>query len=240
MSPSTHFSELYADGSYLEKNPSWHVEDSQWKATQILKMLARNNLHPSSICEVGCGAGEILRQLHDRLDFDPKLTGYEISPQAYGMALERSSERLDFLLKDIFEDGTAIFDLALVIDVIEHVEDYHSFLRRLRSHAPHMIFHIPLEISANSALRPETMVQSRIRLGHLHYFTESTALDVLRVAGYEIIDWFYTASYTTFPHTSSRQHILDMVRRILFPRFPKATVRICGGYSLLALATPAS
>jgi 2-polyprenyl-3-methyl-5-hydroxy-6-metoxy-1,4-benzoquinol methylase len=56
-------SSIYSDGAYLEKNPLWHVDESPFKAKYILQMLRRNNLQPKSICEVGCGAGEVLNLL---------------------------------------------------------------------------------------------------------------------------------------------------------------------------------
>ena len=52
---------MYTSGEYLEKNPHWHAADSPWKAGQILKMIQKNGLHPATVCEVGCGAGEILK-----------------------------------------------------------------------------------------------------------------------------------------------------------------------------------
>jgi len=59
---------LYLDGEYIAKNPEWHVEESPWKARQILRMLRKNHLAPKTVCDVGCGAGEVLRQLHEHLD----------------------------------------------------------------------------------------------------------------------------------------------------------------------------
>jgi hypothetical protein len=47
--------EIYTDGSYYEKNINWHVEDSPWKADQIMKIIKKNNISFSSICEAGCG-----------------------------------------------------------------------------------------------------------------------------------------------------------------------------------------
>ena len=55
----------YTTGSYLESNPDWHVEDSAWKAEQVQAMLDRHSIAPRTVCEVGCGAGEVLRQLRD-------------------------------------------------------------------------------------------------------------------------------------------------------------------------------
>ena len=48
---------MYRDGTYLDNNPTWHEEDSTWKAKQIKKIIESNALIPNKICEVGCGAG---------------------------------------------------------------------------------------------------------------------------------------------------------------------------------------
>src|SRR5262245_11551081 len=119
---------LYTSGSYLEKNPSWHVEESPWKAAQVLRMLARNQLHPLTICEVGCGAGEVLKQLQAQMDELCQFWGYDIAPQAIEMAQSRANDRLHFKLADVSKDPTASFDLVLMMDVIEHVENPFDFL----------------------------------------------------------------------------------------------------------------
>ena len=48
------------NSEYLNVNPTWHVEDSAWKTTQILKILGRNKITPHNVSEIGYGAGEIL------------------------------------------------------------------------------------------------------------------------------------------------------------------------------------
>lgn len=52
--------QIYDDGTYLTNNPTWHEEDSAWKSQQIMKIIDKNTLSFNTICEVGCGAGEIL------------------------------------------------------------------------------------------------------------------------------------------------------------------------------------
>ena len=130
--------ELYTRGEYQARNPTWHAEDSAWKATQIIAMLRRHDLRPRTVCEVGCGAGGVLRELHDRVDHAPQFVGYDISPQALEHASASSSERLEFRLGSVVDDSEH-FELMLLIDVIEHVEDCFSLLRglrpRLRRHA---------------------------------------------------------------------------------------------------------
>jgi predicted TPR repeat methyltransferase len=229
--------ELYTEGAYLEQNPDWHAADSEWKATQILGMLERNDLRPASICEVGCGAGEILRQLHDRLEHLPSLFGYEISPQAFKLAVPRSTDRLTFRLGDFLEEPDSNFDLMLAIDVIEHVEDYRGFLRAVQARAPLTLLHIPLELSALAALRPSMLTAHRELLGHLHVFTDATALDMLESVGYEIVDWTFTAASSTQPMTG-KNRLLETMRRLVFPRAPTLASRLLGGYSMLVLARP--
>ena len=82
-------SELYTGGDYLERNPDWHVADSAWKCDRIEELLPQAP-RLESVCEVGCGAGEILRQLHDRRPSIGRLVGYEIAEAPYEMALARS------------------------------------------------------------------------------------------------------------------------------------------------------
>lgn len=56
---------IYTDGSYLaQTGGTWHLEDSLFKAQRIASMLARHDeIKPSTICEIGCGAGGILAEL---------------------------------------------------------------------------------------------------------------------------------------------------------------------------------
>jgi tRNA G46 methylase TrmB len=87
----------YDISDYLKSNPYRHIENYPQKATTILKMLQRNNLAPKAVVEIGCGAGEILNQLHAKLDDKTiQFSGYEISPSAFNLTKEREKERLSF------------------------------------------------------------------------------------------------------------------------------------------------
>src|SRR5439155_1312067 len=91
----------YLSGEYLVKNPLWHADESPWKAKYVLQMIARNKLAPTTICDVGCGAGEVLRLVHEGLQGRCRCWGYDISPQAFARSRRLSSERLQFKLADI-------------------------------------------------------------------------------------------------------------------------------------------
>ena len=226
---------IYLDGEYFRSNPQYHVEDSPWKAQQILKMLNRHNLQLASVAEVGCGAGEIIRQLQLHLPEQIAFSGFEISPQAFSLCKQRENDRLRFYCDDLLTQDTQRFDLLLCMDVIEHVEDYVGFLRKLRHKARHTIFHIPLDISVQTVLRCTPVLQGRAQFGHLHYFIKQTALLTLEDAGYEIVDWFYTPGGIDRGKTTKAK-LAKLPRKVFFRLAPDLAVRVLGGYSLLVLA----
>jgi hypothetical protein len=228
--------ELYASGKYLEKNPTWHAEDSPWKAQHIMHIIRRNGLSPNSICEVGCGAGEILNQLHMHLPDTIVFSGYEISPQAFDLCQQRQKERLRFFLKELLEDNNAFFDVVLAIDVIEHVEDYFSFLRKLRTKGVYKIFHIPLDISVQSILRKNRIIEARRKVGHIHYFTKETALATLVDTGYEILDFFYTPSLIDLRIKSNKSLLARLPRKIMFALNQDLASKVLGGFDLMILS----
>ena len=96
--------QLYTSGQYLKLNPEWHVEESPWKARHILRILRKNSLSPKFICEVGCGAGEVLKQLQAQLDSSCRFVGYDISPYALELCRTRANARLEFKLADILPE----------------------------------------------------------------------------------------------------------------------------------------
>ncbi|WP_437608604.1 class I SAM-dependent methyltransferase [Sorangium sp. So ce834] len=226
---------LYIEGGYLENNKTWHAEDSPWKAKQILRILEKNHIQPKVVYEVGCGAGEVLNQLHQRLPASVEFHGYDISPQAFQLAKAREKDRLTFHQEDLLEKDISC-DVLMSIDVIEHVEDYYTFLRRLKSKADYKILHVPLDLSVQAVLRMKPILDVRRNVGHIHYFVKQTALASLQEAGYEIIDYFYTAGSVELPSKSFKAKLLRYPRRLLFALNEDFTARVLGGYSLLMLA----
>ena len=226
---------LYLDGEYLSKNPRWHVEESPWKARQVLRMLRQNHLAPQTICDVGCGSGEVLRQLQEKLDRQCIFRGYDISPQALQLARSRANARLQFRLADISEEKDSFFDLILVLDVIEHLEDYFSFLRQVKARSRYKIFHIPLDLSVQTLFRKNALSKRRDMYAHLHYFTKETALRTLRDTDYEVLDYFYTPRSIEFG-SGPGEKILKLPRKLSFAVHRDFAARFFGGFSLLVLA----
>lgn len=231
-------SNIYANGEYSENNPTWHAEDSPWKVDIISSMIERNNITIQDLVEVGCGAGEILVSLAEKNMNIRTLKGYDISPQAISLAEKKKTERVQFYLGDFISgDQGPKADIILVIDVLEHVSDYYGFLQKLKGKARYFIFHIPLDLSCRTILKPHVMLQQRKAVGHLHYFSEEMVWWFLKDSGFKVVDWEYTKPITDIrKHKSFKQYIKKKLRNISYNINKKKSVKLWGNYSLMILA----
>jgi len=232
--PQVSYADIYKGTAYLEKNPSWHVEESPFKAKYILQLLERHRLSPATICEVGCGAGEVLKQLQDSMHGDQEFWGYDISPVAHRLSEPRANTKLHFKLGDPSKEDT-YYDLLLALDVVEHVEDYFTFLRSIRPIAHYKLFHLPLDMSVQAVIRRNGMMKRRLDHAHLHYFTKELALQSLIDTGYEIRDFFYLPRSNEIG-PSLLQKVFRVPRAALFALDRDFAVRLLGGYSFMILA----
>jgi cyclopropane fatty-acyl-phospholipid synthase-like methyltransferase len=225
---------IYTDGSYLAKTGgTWHLDDSPSKARWIVSMLARHvEVQPNTICEIGCGAGGILAELQRSLSDHITFTGYDISPQAHALSARFSNPRCQFILGNAFADQSQ-YDLVLVMDVIEHVEDYFSFLRNVRQKGELKLYHIPLDAYVSGILRGNNSWDTA---GHLHLFTLETALKALDHTGHRIVDWIFTDGAIVTPQQTTRGRIANLIRIPLSKFSTKLASRLIGGYSMLVLA----
>ena len=225
----------FLTGEYLEKVPHWHTDDSAWKAKYVRQMLQRNCLRPYVIGEVGCGTGEVLRQLQAKMDRQCHFVGYDIAPQAIELSRTRQNDRLECRLADIRNDPNAHFDLLLILDVLEHQENYFSFLRETKPLAPYKLFHTVLDLSAQAVLRKQNLSKRRQMTDDLHFFTKETFLQSLRDEEYEILDWFYVPR-SVYRASGMAKKVLQLPRMICFGLNSDFAVRLLGGYSLFVLA----
>jgi SAM-dependent methyltransferase len=238
-------SKRYTDGTYLADNPGWHEYGAAWKARKVAEALKRHGLSPKTVAEVGCGAGGILASLQERLSGDVVLSGFDISPQAIEIAKGRSNARLSYACTNFLE-RTEAFDLLMAMDVFEHVEDYFSFLRALRGRAKQHVFHIPLELSSYTLYRHRSLLQTRARVGHLHFFWKELALESLRDCGYRVLSTTYTSppgepqpDLDLAPAKSREASLVNAVSKVVYRLNPDAAIRWFGGSSILVVAEPA-
>lgn len=226
--------DAHVNGEYLRKNPTWHVEHSPWKAQNLWRMLSRHNLRPGTVCDVGCGVGEVLRQLQLRMDPACRFWGYDIAADAISLAKSRENERLKFRLADFTGIETRRFDLLVMTEVVDHVEDYFRFLRLLRDRAEWKLFSFSLDFSAESSMRQNVFSHWRGNLSHLHHFNKPIVMDLLRSTGYDVVDYYYAPWQYRPSHLAAR--LFRRFRGFVFAMNPDLAARLFIGYNLIVLA----
>lgn len=227
----------YLDGTYLSLNPNWDREDATWKANLVAEILKDHHIQPSSICEVGCGSGDILRSIRASFPLT-RLFGYDISPQLTQFWGDDHDGGRDvtFNLGNFHQLNEMKYDVLLMLDVFEHVRDPFTFLEELRTHAQKFVFHIPLDLSASGVARKAPLLNVRRSVGHLNFYTKDLALETLADCGYKIIDWRYTGASINMPNLSLKTRLARLPRRIAFAINKDWGVRLLGGETLIVLA----
>jgi SAM-dependent methyltransferase len=172
----------------------WRDFGAREKCVSILKLC--NGLTFEKVVEVGCGYGNILSLL-DRLKFAPKLYGLEVSPSAIKYLEEKTNiPRLKTVYlvdtsKTPFEDD--FFDLGILSHVLEHVPDPKNLLMETLRICRYVLVEVPLEdcLLPNLYARYQLGLIHRQRIenisGHINFFSKSTAADLFRESGSEIL-----------------------------------------------------
>ncbi|MGO9934856.1 MAG: class I SAM-dependent methyltransferase [Steroidobacteraceae bacterium] len=228
---------VYSDGSYRGNNPDWHATDSSWKARLIAAILTKNSVEFRSCVEVGCGAGRVLAHLAECMP-GRRYIGYDVSSDAAALWQPLPQTSVSYQHGD-FTSSCEIYDLLLLIDVFEHVEDYMGFLRKLSKRARWFVFHIPLEMHLSALLR-DRQLRARQQVGHLHYFSRATALATLEDTGYRIVKSEYTnLSQETQEGRRALTRLANIVRAGMQAISTDLAAKLIGGYSLLVLCSSA-
>ena len=229
--------DIYINGEYYKNNPDWDAADAKWKVEIIYRLLQKNNIAETEIIEVGCGAGANLAELANKDSRFKKLTGYDISPQAIELAKINSSEKITYYNEDLTANENITTGLMLVIDVVEHVDDFYGFLRKLKNRSTYFVFHIPLDLSCCTIMKPHVLLQQRQSVGHIHYYTKEMVEWALKDTGFEIVDWVYTKPIVDIdPADSFKRWIKKMLRNFSFAVHKDWSVKKWGGYSMMILA----
>ncbi len=228
--------EFYIQGEYLRHNSGWNIEDAVWKANTVYKLLERNNIAVDNVVDVGCGVGGILEELAKKDVRIKNFTGFDIAPDAIRIANERSTGRVHFINDDFTAENYAKADLLLLIDVIEHVDDFYGFLRKVKLKSEYFVFHIPLDLCCRSLLKPHILLQQRNASGHIHYFSKEMVLWFLSDLGFTLLDFIYTKpDLDVKPPKTFKSFTKKYLRKVSFFLNKELSIKLWGGYSMMVL-----
>lgn len=216
---------IYSDGTYAKFNPTLHVEDSAYKMSYIENLLKNIEWNQTavSILDIGGGAGELGRMVCDWF----VANGYTVSMSA----LDIANEMIDVqkinnpYIKETYVGnlellGDKKFDLVLMIDVIEHIENCDQFADRLNNHSRYIVYNIPTEINLVDILRNIAMCKRYYSLqteslGHVHFFSVNSAAKFVALH-HELVKTIFS-KYALYVLTSTHSDYVNQ-RRIRIRR----------------------
>jgi SAM-dependent methyltransferase len=231
--------DFYTDGTYLKNNPTWDSEDAEWKFNKMLPLL--NDMLKTTaklrICEIGCGGGKLLSLLAKAYP-QHQFVGWDLANDA-AKFWNYELKNLSFFSGDIFKSTAEIqknqFDLVLLIDVVEHVENPHQFLENVRTISKNCFFHMPLDLSAMSVLFDYKLVHVRKQVGHIHYFTKSIFLELLRESKMVGVKVTFSNSWKDSPKKTLSTKVINIFRYVINFFSPDLNARLLGANTLFAL-----
>lgn len=189
----------------------------------------------SRVLDVGCSSGYLARRLVER---GCRVVGIELDPDAAAAAREVCEDVLVGDAETIalpFPHGA--FDVVLLGDTIEHLRDPEAFLDRVRPllrRGGRLVLTTPNV--ANWSLRVGLLLgrwrytdRGILDRTHTHLFTRSSLLDLLRDAGFRVLDLDFTVPVPGVgtPRVESLAHAVGGLRPSLL------------AYQFVVAATPA-
>jgi predicted TPR repeat methyltransferase len=166
--------------SFKYKNDVLH-----WKLKYLIEVAA--DLNPKNILEVGCAIGFML----DSLPFaTPKenRVGIDISGKNILKAREIYPQINFFTgsLDEFIAQNTEIFDLIVLSDILEHLEDDCATLSRCSSVGRHILLNLPLEKCAEYQNRKYGIDDPE---GHLRAYSAEDAFALIEKAGLTVVHY---------------------------------------------------
>jgi len=234
---------IYKNKVYYNKNPNYHAEDSVFKYKNLIQIIKKNQIKIefdkiNKIVEIGCGAGKIIHLFKkSNLFRNASFCGYDINPDAIKLA-KLNFRDVNYICDDFLENRDSS-NIVICADVFEHVENPYDFLKKLLIKSDMFIFNIPIEINLISILlRTNIFKKSYEDVGHLHFYTQETALLLLENCGYKIINTNFVSNFKNLNKKNiSLLRLLFYIPHMILSLFSyEIASRILGGCSLVVLA----
>jgi len=177
----------------------------QWRHEMLVRQLTRIGHPIKKALEVGCGHG-IVRQLVER-DLGFAVDGCDLNRRALEMA---ASSKGRVLVYDIFDRNPALleaYDLVLLMDVIEHLDDDLGFLSAALEHLKPggiVAINVPAHMAFYSKYDEVVGHKRRYNMGRIKWLFRHTKIEPLSIAYWGL---------TLLPLLFARKIVLRFVSR---------------------------
>ena len=230
---------------YIAQNPTLDADDSAWKAGIILDCCARAGMTgASSVLEVGCGAGRILREVGRALGARIAVgLDYGVSQASIaGSGLSLHALSGDGMMLPFRDES---FDLVFLADVLEHVPDPVRALRELARAGTRVALLVPAE---RGVLADWLYATRRMRgkptnfeaYGHVWRWTSPQVLDLVCQAGLSVLAVNVASpSWRDVPKTVFGRRV-RAAHAATRARWPRLAQKIFGGVTVAVVARRSS
>ena len=212
---------IYDDGTYLQNNPMLHEEDSLYKADYICGLLESINFTGAcvKVLDVGGGAGlvsyEVCNFLHNK-GFEVECHAFDLSDDMLAIQ-QKNNPYITRTGKDISDFlGHGVYDLTLLIDVIEHIDRHQDFSQKIDSISEYFVYNIPIEYNFLDFFRNLLMglnyyKKQTLFLGHLHFFSVNSAKNFVR-SHHILCRWIFPDYYGHLLSSSDSSYVKQRAR----------------------------
>ena len=169
------------EGSFEQQQIILEVEE--FKIPNLLQLLPDSWL-PSSVLEIGCATGELIARFP--VAEGGRRTGVDISPSNIAVGRARYAD-VAFYEGDFRELRGERFDVVIMSDVLEHVNDDVGFLRDASELAKYVLVNLPLE---DNWLNKRREYGPNDVSGHLRKYCLDQGLGLFESAGLNVLGYF--------------------------------------------------
>ena len=136
------------------------------------------------VAEIGCGNGLVQRQIEDHYGIE--VTGFDLNELALQMNVSHQSQLYCYDIHQRSPEFRARFDVLLLLDVLEHIDDEAAFLQSTRHHMTDsglLIIDVPAHQTFYSKYDEE--------VGHIRRYSIVQLAATLERSGFKIRSFTY-------------------------------------------------
>lgn len=135
-----------------------------------------------------------------------KMFGIDISEDAIKIAKKHGNNKIQYMVDDIRNSNIRTsFDLGIVADLVEHLDDDKKFIDDVFKHSKTVIIRVPCEKNKYNDLLLKLGISNEYegfekRYGHIHHYNVSDLLTLFTSRNVKVLDYniFYLGKRTKF------------------------------------------
>ena len=160
-----------------EWSDHWHDMKVYSPVARHTRKLIRgflNRIEFSSLLDIGCGSGELLKELS--LSPEIALSGVDVSPAAIGQASRNVDGEFDVV--DIEKERPSLkADAGVCSEVLEHLTDDESAVKNMANSVKHLVVTVPAG----------PLTEASLAMGHVRHYTKTSLREKLESNGFDVI-----------------------------------------------------